>query len=202
VNSARILSFGCDSNRCDTRELTGPLCLHTTSSIVPVSIILLARLMRFSLIDKITELNSGESIVAVKNVSLAEEYLQDHFPGFPILPGVMMVEALVQTSAWLMRQSEEFKFSTVLLKEAKAVKFNSFVSPGKTLVISSKVQKKGDREWTFKATGHMGDTNTVSARLVLEQFNAADTNEKLAPMDELQVEKMQELFHVLWQPQA
>lgn len=158
--------------------------------------------MRFSLIDRITELNSGESIVAVKNVSLAEEYLQDHFPGFPILPGVMMVEALVQTSAWLMRQSEEFKYSTVLLKEAKAVKFNSFVSPGKTLVISSKVQKKGDREWTFKATGHMGDTNTVSARLVLEQFNAADTNEKLAAMDELQVEKMQELFHVLWQPQA
>lgn len=158
--------------------------------------------MRFSLIDKITELNGGESIVAVKNVSLAEEYLQDHFPGFPILPGVLMVEALVQTSAWLMRHGEEFRFSTVILKEAKAVKFNSFVSPGKTLVINSKVLKKSDREWTFRATGHVGDTNTVSARLTLEQFNAADSNDKLASMDELQLEKMQELFHVLWQPQA
>jgi len=156
--------------------------------------------MRFSLIDRITELSPGESITAVKNVSLAEEYLQDHFPGFPILPGVMMVEALVQTSAWLMRQSEDFKYSTVLLKEAKAVKFNNFVSPGQTLTITSKVHKTSEREWTFKVSGHVGETNTVSARLTLEQFNAAESNPKLVDMDALQTEKMRELLAVLWQP--
>ena len=53
--------------------------------------------MRFALVDRIVSLERGESISTVKNLSLAEEYLADHFPGFPVLPGVLMLEALVQT---------------------------------------------------------------------------------------------------------
>ena len=82
--------------------------------------------MRFSLVDRIVELEKGQSITTVKNLSLAEEYLQDHFPGFAVMPGVLMIEACVQSAAWLMRATEDFKYSTVLLKQAKAVKFNSF----------------------------------------------------------------------------
>ena len=78
--------------------------------------------MRFSLVDRIVEMERGQSITAVKNLSLAEEYLQDHFPGFAVMPGVLMVETLVQAGAWLMRYSEDFKYSTILLKQAKAVK--------------------------------------------------------------------------------
>jgi len=154
--------------------------------------------MRFSLIDQITELKPGESIQTVKNLSLAEEYLQDHFPGFPIMPGVLMVESLVQTCAWLMRASEEFQYSTVLLKEAKAVKFNSFVSPGKTLTLTANVLKKEGRLWTFKASGHVGDLNTVSARLILEQFNVADTQPQMKFADDTQLKSMKELFAVLY----
>ena len=50
--------------------------------------------MRFNLIDRITELNEGQSITAVKGLSLAEEYLKDHFPRFPVMPGVLMLEAM------------------------------------------------------------------------------------------------------------
>ncbi len=158
--------------------------------------------MRFSLIDQITELKPGESIQTVKNLSLAEEYLQDHFPGFPIMPGVLMVEAMVQTCAWLMRASEEFKYSTVLLKEAKAVKFNSFVSPGKTLSLTATVQKKEDHLWTFKASGSVGDVNAVSARLILEQFNVVDKHPQLKSADETQLKSMKELFSILYTPPA
>ncbi|HWL09754.1 MAG TPA: 3-hydroxyacyl-ACP dehydratase FabZ family protein [Planctomicrobium sp.] len=153
--------------------------------------------MRFSLIDQITELQKGESIKTVKNLSLAEEYLQDHFPGFPIMPGVLMVEAMVQTCAWLMRASEDFQYSTVLLKEAKAVKFNSFVSPGKTLSLTATVQKKEGRFWTFKASGNVGDVGAVSARLILEQFNVVDTHPQLASADETQLKSLKELYSIL-----
>lgn len=59
--------------------------------------------MRFTLVDKVVELEPGRRIVAIKNLSLAEEYLADHFPGFPVMPGVFMLEAMTQASAWLIR---------------------------------------------------------------------------------------------------
>lgn len=156
--------------------------------------------MRFSLIDQITELKQGESISAVKNLTLAEEYLQDHFPGFPVMPGVLLVEALVQASAWLMRSTEDFSYSSVLLDEAKAVKFNSFVKPGDQLVIQSQLKKKIDENhWSFKATGNVGDTNVISAKLTLKQFNLKDEQPAIAAGDQVQTKAMRELFEVLYQ---
>ena len=93
--------------------------------------------MRFCLIDEITELEPGRQINAVKSVSMAEEYLSDHFPGFPVLPGVFMLEAIVQTSAWLIRVTDDFAHSTVLLKESRSIKFPSFVEPGNQLMLSA-----------------------------------------------------------------
>lgn len=154
--------------------------------------------MRFSLIDQITELNRGESISAVKNLTLAEEYLQDHFPGFPVMPGVLLVETLVQASAWLMRASSDFKYSTVLLEEAKAVKFNSFVKPGDQLVVQSKIQKQTDETcWTFKASANVGETNVISAKLILKQFNLQDEYPSIAAGDQVQQQSVHELFEVI-----
>src|SRR5690349_1993879 len=62
--------------------------------------------MRFTLIDRIVELEPGARIKAIKALSMAEEYLGDHFPKFPVLPGVLMLEALTQAGAWLVRSSE------------------------------------------------------------------------------------------------
>ncbi len=157
--------------------------------------------MRFTLIDEITSLERGESITARKNLSLAEEYLQDHFPGFPVMPGVLMLESLVQTGAWLMRYSEDFKYSTVLLKEAKALKFNSFLKPGNSMNVEAKVHKKSDTEYTLKAAGKVDGVSTVSARITLQQFNLADKNESMAASDTQQLDAAKVLFAQLWKPQ-
>ena len=56
--------------------------------------------MKFLLLDRICSFEAGKQLTAVKNVSLAEEYLADHFPEFPVLPGVFMLEAATQAGAW------------------------------------------------------------------------------------------------------
>ena len=154
--------------------------------------------MRFSLLDRITSLESGQSIVATKSLSLAEEYLADHFPGFPVEPGVLMLESMVQASAWLMRHTHDFAYSVVMLKEAKAVKFNSFLTPGKTLEVKSSVHKSGDQEYTLKASGTVEGESTVSARLIMQQFNLADTNPEMQESDERLKSAMRDLFNQLW----
>ncbi len=154
--------------------------------------------MRFTLIDQITALSPGKSITAVKNLSLAEEYLADHFPGFPVMPGVLMLESLVQAGAWLMRSSEDFAFSTILLKQAKAVKFVNFVTPGRTLTVNLELHSQNGSEWTFKGSGTVNGAPTVSARLTLEQFNLSAKNPALAASDAYRTRKARELFAQLW----
>tara|TARA_B100000029_G_scaffold276900_1_gene271419 strand:+ start:254 stop:742 length:489 start_codon:yes stop_codon:yes gene_type:complete len=156
--------------------------------------------MRFALVDRIVSLERGQSISTVKNLSLAEEYLADHFPGFPVLPGVMMLEALIQTGAWLMRDAEDFQYSTILLKQARALKFNSFVTPGRTLCVTANVHKIDESDWTFKAQGTVDGASAVSARITLQQFNLADQDPSLANADQRTIDHMKDLFGQVWQP--
>ena len=150
--------------------------------------------MKFCLVDRITELTPGVSISTVKNVSLAEEYLQDHFPGFSVLPGVMMVESLVQTSAWLSRVTDDFQFSTLLLKQAKAVKFNSFLKPGQTLSVTATL-KKNEQNWvSFSASGTVNGDSAVSAKIVLSKQNLKDHRPEMSDNDARIHEAMRELY--------
>src|ERR1700734_1259631 len=105
--------------------------------------------MRFVLVDRITDLQPGQSLVALKNLSLAEEYLADHFPGFPVMPGVLMLETLIQAGGWLIRHSENFAHSTIMLKEVRAIRYNNFVSPGNSLIVNMTVKKQAGSVWDF-----------------------------------------------------
>ena len=154
--------------------------------------------MRFSLIDRIISIEPGKSIKAIKNLSIAEEYLADHFPGYPVLPGVMMLECLVQTGAWLMRSTEGFRYSTILLKQAKALKYNNFVQPGQTLTVTAAVHERGDHEYVFKGSGTVDGKSTFSARVTLEQFNLADRNLALDSSDQSRIDVMRKRFAEIW----
>ena len=157
--------------------------------------------MRFTLIDKITELVPGESIVAVKNLSLAEEYLADHFPGFPVMPGVLMLEAIVQAGAWLIRVTNDFDKSVVILKEARNVKFGSMVQPGKqatirvTLLETSEDYSKIKGEVICEDDGEA--IRMVLARVTLAHFSLADRHPSLKVADERMVQHLREMYDVL-----
>lgn len=138
--------------------------------------------MKFHLIDRIESL-SDERIVAVKYVSLAEEYLADHFPTFPVLPGVMMLETATQAAAWLLHRRTGFAYSMAVLSEARNVKYGQFVAPGHWLRIENELTKTTDGGAVFKSTGTTGDSQAFSAKLELAYFNLADKNPELAETD-------------------
>lgn len=130
--------------------------------------------MRFTQLDKITQFEAGSHLTAVKCLSMAEEYLQDHFPQFPVMPGVLMLEAMFQSSMLLWHKTDNFSYGMVVLKESRNVKFQDFVQPGKRLTITSSLQKVEENAATFKTEGILDDRKAVAARLTLERFNLAD----------------------------
>jgi 3-hydroxyacyl-[acyl-carrier-protein] dehydratase len=140
--------------------------------------------MRFWLLDKIRSFQPDSELSAIKNVTLSEEYLGDHFPEFPVLPGVFMLEAATQAGAWLLRLSENFAHSVISLKEAKNIKYADFVAPGQTLEVTVSMLKKDDRLATFKVDGRIGQRPTLSGRIVLQRYNLVDRDSALGDIDE------------------
>jgi 3-hydroxyacyl-[acyl-carrier-protein] dehydratase len=147
--------------------------------------------MRFWLLDAIRSYEPGVQLTAVKNVALTEEYLGDHFPEFPVLPGVFMLEAATQAGAWLLRLSEDFAHSIIRLQEARNIKYADFVPPGRTLSVTVTLVQKDDRFATLKAHGQIGDRAALSGRLVLERYNLAERDPEKREIDQ----QLKQYFH-------
>jgi 3-hydroxyacyl-[acyl-carrier-protein] dehydratase len=130
--------------------------------------------MRFWLLDRIRSFQPDKELSAVKNVTMSEEYLGDHFPEFPVLPGVFMLEAATQAGAWLLRLSENFAHSIISLKEARNIKYADFVAPGQLLEVTVSMLKKDERLATLKVEGQVGNRPNISGRIVLERYNLSD----------------------------
>ena len=95
--------------------------------------------MRWIWIDKFVEFKSGQSAVALKNVTLAEEHLHDHFPGFPVMPESLMIEAMAQTAGILVGEAKKFQEKVILAKIKKAV-FSDYVKPGDTIQLHASIE--------------------------------------------------------------
>ena len=153
--------------------------------------------MRFVLIDRILDVQPGQSLVAVKNLTLAEEYLADHFPGFPVMPGVLMLEALTQAGAWLIRETEDFAHSVIVLKQAKTIKYGSFVEPGRQLQLRVEVVEHGERETLLKGKGVIDDQTMVQGRFTLSRYNLRERDPALHATDAALVAWLRDLYATL-----
>jgi 3-hydroxyacyl-[acyl-carrier-protein] dehydratase len=157
--------------------------------------------LKFVLVDQISELETGRRIVAHKVVSLAEEYLADHFPTFPVLPGVFMLEAMVQAAAWLVRDALDFRPSLVVLKEARNVTYKSFVAPGRRLTLTAECRELTPEQSVFQAAGDVDGRETVKGRLMLRHLTLAEHDPELAVVDE-QIRREMRLRFRLVRPSA
>jgi 3-hydroxyacyl-[acyl-carrier-protein] dehydratase len=151
--------------------------------------------MKFALTDKVLALEPGKRIVAAKNVTLAEEYLQDHFPIFPVLPGVFMVQAMVEAATWLVRVSEDFAHSLITLAEVRNVKYQSFVKPGEQMIVELNVREITPAASKFDGLARVGDRVVVQGRLTLRHENLADRQPDQADVDSQMIER----FRRHWQ---
>ena len=108
--------------------------------------------MRFNLVDHVAS-QTEDSITTHKLVSQAEEYLQDHFPTFPVLPGVLMIEAMVQAARTLMNGRADAPASPLVLGQVRAMKYGTFVPPGSTLVVTVKLRSEPSPEQPVEFDG-------------------------------------------------
>lgn len=128
----------------------------------------------FLLIDRIIEIIPGEKIVALKNVTINEPFFQGHFPGVPIMPGVLIVEAMGQAGGMLAFSSapQENKNAILYFMGMDKVRFRKPVVPGDQLLIEAKILKQ--RSKAIKMSG----IATVEEKLVAEAELMASIGEK------------------------
>ena len=120
--------------------------------------------MRFELIDRVLE-RQEDRLVAVKNVTSAEEYLADHFPGFPVLPGVLMLETLVQAARLLLAEDETAADAgPLIVAEVRNVRYGQMVRPGQSLQVEVNIRKRGEDGWEMAGVGTVEGQVAVQGR--------------------------------------
>lgn len=124
----------------------------------------------FLLVDKVTEMTEGESILAYKNVSISEPVFEGHFPGHPIYPGVMILEGMAQAGGILALKSsgftdEELKSKVIYFMSIDGAKFRSPVKPGDRLEYRIKVIKLRKNLIVLEGKAYVDDTLVSEAEL-------------------------------------
>lgn len=116
--------------------------------------------MRFLMVDRVTSWESGKSMEGVKNVTLSEDFFEFHFPRFPVMPGSMILESLVQLSGWLEGASSGFS-RWFLLEQVRSVKYYGFTLPGDQIALRVEAAGAEDGLNLYKGVATVEDERKV-----------------------------------------
>ena len=112
--------------------------------------------MRWIWIDKFIEFESGKRAVAVKNITLAEDHLHDHFPGYPIMPPSLIIEGMAQTAGILVGEARDFQEKVILAKIRRA-SFDGIALPGSQLRYEAQIESLTDQAALTTGTVYCDD---------------------------------------------
>lgn len=126
--------------------------------------------MRWIWIDRFETFESGVRAVAVKNVTLAEDHLHDHFPGFPIMPAALMIEGMAQTAGILVGEARQFAEKVILAKVKRAV-FHSLVRPGEQIRYDARIEQLTDSAAVTTGRITVGETAVGEVDIVFSHID-------------------------------
>src|SRR6266849_4316503 len=122
--------------------------------------------MRFLLVDRITEIESGKRAVGVKNVTLSEDFFTHHFPNHPIMPGALITECLVQLADWLLRESTGFE-SIGTPASFDSLKFYKMVRPGDQLKLEVELTSRENGTCAMSGKARCEDETVAAGRFTM-----------------------------------
>ena len=119
----------------------------------------------FLLIDRLVDVRHDHSAIGVKNVSVNEPFFQGHFPGHPVMPGVLIIESMAQTAAALVISTlgPNAGIPIVYFMSVKNAKFRKPVTPGDQLRLTLEKERRRGNVWRFNGTGRVGDVVVAQA---------------------------------------
>ena len=123
----------------------------------------------FLLIDRVLQIDVGKSIIAVKNVSINEPFFPGHFPGSPVMPGVLILEAMAQAAALLSFKTENYapeEIGIVYFAGIDGARFKKPVIPGDQLIISVEILRRVRGIWKYKARVDVDGALVAEAELM------------------------------------
>lgn len=129
--------------------------------------------MRWIWIDRFTEFVSGSHATAVKSVTLAEDFLRDHLPGYPIFPPSLVIEGMAQTAGVLVGEAKNFEENVVLAK-IRSVSFTDYAVPGDQLRYQAKIDSVDDHAAVTKGEVFLNDHPIGNVNLIFSHLNNSD----------------------------
>lgn len=147
--------------------------------------------MRFLLVDRLLEIETGKSLVAAKCVALSEDYFADHFPGFPVMPGSLILEGFEQASHLLMGVSSDFTRAATLRRVSRG-SFRRLVRPGDRLLLRVSLARFTETDAQVQADATSDGEKVADARL---EFNLQDAGDD--PEAARRCRRLREFYHLL-----
>jgi 3-hydroxyacyl-[acyl-carrier-protein] dehydratase len=120
----------------------------------------------FLLVDRVLELEAGQRVKALKNVTMNEPHFTGHFPEFPVMPGVLILEALAQTAALLTFGKDSVDDSVYFFVGIDNARFKRPVTPGDQLILNASIERFKSGIWKFKTFATVNDVVVTEADLM------------------------------------